>query len=214
METLNFPDYNFQTLQTTVIAGVIGLVITITAIYRWKIRFTQWKNRTSDHEIGQPSGRLIIMTLLGPIFVFIGTFVSVANIYEIREYRSIQLDKVIALKLYRIDERGRTLFINPRLISDNLTAKSGLSRVDDCSIIEPEKGYTLSDGYLIEMFSEDEKFIGQFNVYKHMFRIEDGSILRISDSLLTLKGNSLYDVYRCPALHEWVNEQIDPLFAN
>lgn len=168
----------------------------------------------ADHEIEQLSGRFITKTIVGPIFLFFGTFVPIMNLYEKSEYRNLRIDEVSTFKIYKIDDQGRTLFINPRYITDKAITASGLSKMKECTITSKKKWYTLSDGYLIEMYSEDEEYIREFNVYKNTFRIEDGSILRINESYLTLKGASLFDIYSCPSLHNWVNEQIDPMFIN
>lgn len=196
---LNFPTYSFFWFLLPF--GIVGFIGTIYCIYEWK--------NHKDYE-DQDYLKLVIASIVAPIFLLVGTFATIAEFISIYEFRSIDITTVNKLEI--IESKDEYKSDEKRLVTvdDANVIQKMLKSLQNCQSYSRNHEH-FQNGYKMKLGFSDEKLNGDyyFSVYRESSANKNRAVViphYYKDKNLNLGE------FICPEFQELVKTHIEPLF--
>jgi hypothetical protein len=201
---LGFPSYFTFTLFWCIGAFLIGSYWFVYALIHW-IRmargFRLGSSEDPDPDAKYEPLRLVLATLISPIFVLGSILMFVYSNAEAYQYRSIELGRVTGATVRKVDSESDIGSV-PRNFEDSENLRAGLELLRRCDSEVFLNHESFKDGYRIQLMLDGTTSDFYISTYfettasKHKSGVVAGS-------------GSPFD---CPQFENWVRQYIEPRF--
>ena len=183
--------------------AVVGFIVASTSIY------TLTKGNEEDDKDGF---RLLMLTFVGFIFLLVGTIGSIATVWSVYNFRTMNFSQVKAFRVIKAEDEYKNDNSNFVYYDDAASIQNILMSLKNCS--ETSRNHeSYQDGYKFQIIFTDESLEKDFyiSVYRKSSVKKGKSV--VIPHYYENKNLNLGE-YSCPTFQDWVRTNIDPLFEN
>lgn len=209
IETLDFPQYGSFSLFLAAGFFLTGTWGTYNAFSDWRdiIHFWRLHGATSGKQHEKEGYKLVLATFGGPLFLLLGLLLLITQPLGIYRFRSIQVNEIKTITVYRVADEYGPPSQEKREIGDDVIIQKGLALLQPCSSEVHQNHESFEDGFKLDLVSRSGSIAGSLLVFRRTNVNKNKAAV-----IPKLSPDAVRNAYSCPAFQAWVAENVERLF--
>lgn len=207
---LEFPPYTPTSFFFAIAILLAGIAAGAQAFADWRALLRQWRTEADlpTEKQAKPTLQKILLLLVSPLFIIVGTLVFVSQPIAIGSFRQLHLGDISGATVYIAKSEDDVSLSQVRRMTDVEPLRAGLQLLSQCKSEVSMNHEHFTNGYVI-MLESDKWNASDYKI--GVFRSTSKNESKTGVVPYVSVGRT---GYLCPSFQQWVTENVDPMFNN